>query len=980
MLELVNIKRYYTQKKGPTVKALDDVSLVFPETGMVFVLGKSGSGKSTLLNVIGGLDQATGGDLLIKGKSTKKFKQDEYDSYRNTMVGFIFQEYNILNDFTVGQNIGIALELQGLKASNEKINEILNILDMQGYAHRKPNTLSGGQKQRVAIARALVKNPQIIMADEPTGALDSATGKQLFETLKKLSKDKLVIVVTHDHEFAENYGDRIIEFSDGKVIRDVSKEKNEAQELKTVFSEEGITVTAGYELTTEDLAKINEYLRQNRNKTLIKVLNNDYEFKDTIQPQAYPKTEKLELIKSKMPFKSALKIGASALKHKTGRLVLSIILASTAFSMFGLTDAMASFKRTQSTINTMLDLDIKYSTISKYERIKSPYDDSWTYTRNLRLEDEDLIELQKIDEELEFFPAVTIEYSYTNNFDERPEYGFDLYNFGIGSLVTLTAADLNTAHLTLLAGELPTVTTEAAVPEYVYQGFKKYGYVNAAGFKYKIEKPEDLVGKKLNEQFTITGVFATQLDIERFTSGDTANNEEDLIDYVTIMQIREYLASGFHTSLLVHPSVFNMQVEFNRQYQVPIDSYVNLTSTDYIDLSIYLNRFDRIETLALRDDVVLFNDDITLDNLAPFDIVLSANAYMWQDIPGGLNDSVEAAKNQFIAMIVGTADNDAAIENMLREYYTAYGFASPDDVPAYTTWTGVEQTKYRTYYANELLTTFYDTNPFQPALTGKNQISPLVNARIKNDFDPFSVSFNLASYSGDELNKTLRVVGFTFDYLRFNYAWEDISIFIQENDAPSLRLSRQGAYDLAITYHGNSRTLITKLVNLNNDLLHQKEGLYYRTNNEVSSMINFIGEFIEIISRLFVVAGVIFAIFAALLLLNFITLSVAFKKQEIGILRAIGARGIDVSSIFMNEAGIIASINLIVALIVAIIGARVINHYVGKSINFYLSFINVGLRQFALLILIAFGVAFISSFIPVFRLSRKKPIDAIRMR
>ena len=181
MLELVNIKRYYTQKKGPTVKALDDVSLVFPETGMVFVLGKSGSGKSTLLNVIGGLDQATSGDLIIKGKSTKKFKQNEFDSYRNTMVGFIFQEYNILNDFTVGQNIGIALELQGEKASNGKINAMLELLDMQGYGHRKPNTLSGGQKQRVAIARALVKNPQIIMADEPTGALDSVTGKQLLK-------------------------------------------------------------------------------------------------------------------------------------------------------------------------------------------------------------------------------------------------------------------------------------------------------------------------------------------------------------------------------------------------------------------------------------------------------------------------------------------------------------------------------------------------------------------------------------------------------------------------------------------------------------------------------------------------------------------------------------------------------------------------------------------------------------------------------
>jgi ABC-type antimicrobial peptide transport system permease subunit len=151
-------------------------------------------------------------------------------------------------------------------------------------------------------------------------------------------------------------------------------------------------------------------------------------------------------------------------------------------------------------------------------------------------------------------------------------------------------------------------------------------------------------------------------------------------------------------------------------------------------------------------------------------------------------------------------------------------------------------------------------------------------------------------------------------------------------------------------------------------------------NNEVSYLVENVGDFLEIISRIFVVVGIIFAVFASLLFLNFITLSVAFKKQEIGILRAIGARGIDVATIFMNEAGIIALINLILSFMLAIIAGTTINNYIGKNINIYLSIVNVGLRQLLLLILIAFGVAFISSFIPVFRLSRKKPIDAIRMR
>ena len=165
-------------------------------------MGKSGSGKSTLLNVMGGLDSADSGEIIIKGKSSKEFSTEDFDSYRNTYLGFIFQEYNILEDFNVGTNIAIALKIQGEKVTNEKLNEILNEVDLSGYGKRKTNELSGGQKQRVAIARALVKNPEIIMADEPTGALDSNTGIQVFNTLKKLSKDKLVIVVSHDREFA----------------------------------------------------------------------------------------------------------------------------------------------------------------------------------------------------------------------------------------------------------------------------------------------------------------------------------------------------------------------------------------------------------------------------------------------------------------------------------------------------------------------------------------------------------------------------------------------------------------------------------------------------------------------------------------------------------------------------------------------------------------------------------------------------------
>ena len=225
MLEIRDLVKIYRTKGGESVRALDGVSARFEETGMVFLLGKSGSGKSTLLNLCGGLDTPDEGEIIIRGRSSKNFTASDFDSYRNTCVGFIFQEYNILEELSVEDNIAIALELQGKNKDRARVQEILKEVDLAEYAKRKPNTLSGGQRQRVAIARALVKNPQIIMADEPTGALDSATGKQVLETLKKLSESKLVLVVSHDREFALTYGDRIIELCDGKIVSDVSKRK-----------------------------------------------------------------------------------------------------------------------------------------------------------------------------------------------------------------------------------------------------------------------------------------------------------------------------------------------------------------------------------------------------------------------------------------------------------------------------------------------------------------------------------------------------------------------------------------------------------------------------------------------------------------------------------------------------------------------------------------------------------------------------------
>ena len=221
MLSVKHIVKSY--KTGDFIqKALDDVSVKFRSSEFVCILGSSGSGKTTFLNIIGGLDKYDSGDLIINGKSTKRFKDRDWDSYRNNSVGFIFQSYNLISHISILSNVELGMTLSGVsrKERKEKARDALCRVGLLDHANKKPNQLSGGQMQRVAIARALVNDPDIILADEPTGALDSVTSVQIMDLIKEISKDKLVIMVTHNSELAKEYSSRIISLKDGKIVDD----------------------------------------------------------------------------------------------------------------------------------------------------------------------------------------------------------------------------------------------------------------------------------------------------------------------------------------------------------------------------------------------------------------------------------------------------------------------------------------------------------------------------------------------------------------------------------------------------------------------------------------------------------------------------------------------------------------------------------------------------------------------------------------
>ena len=572
MLEIRGITKIYRSKTGEQVKALDNVSIQFPESGMVFILGKSGSGKSTLLNVMGGLDSYDSGEFIIKGKSSKDFGGSDFDAYRNTFIGFIFQEYNVLDDFTVGANIGLALELQGKKATDKAVNGILAQVDLLNYARRKPNELSGGQKQRVAIARALVKEPEIIMADEPTGALDSNTGKQIFDTLKELSKTKLVLIVSHDRDFAERYADRIIELADGKIIEDVTKHEHQAEKISEGvhrINDNILRIESGYKLTAKDLEMINAYLAKNQGDVLLSGDNRVNEelrsaagiskdgattvFEGTVperdvKVKTYEKG-KTKFIRSRLPMKNAVKMGSSGLKHKKFRLFMTILLSFLSFAMFGLSSSMAAYNKYTAATQSIIDSQIKSAAVTlQTRRIDHWLDtgDSYTGYDGAALNADDIAWLKE-NTDLDFVPVFT---GYASS--QYGEGGFNIsqmmsayssntvYNGKLSGFTTMTEEQLGVTGYQISVGRLPQSSGEIAITEFMYRQFNEYGFVNDE-FSESVEKGKltldsaettGIVGKHitLNQigwqslnsdmrpSFEIVGVINTNFDYTRYAS------------------------------------------------------------------------------------------------------------------------------------------------------------------------------------------------------------------------------------------------------------------------------------------------------------------------------------------------------------------------------------------------------------------------------------------------------------------------------
>ena len=370
MLELKNIYKTYSSKNGVTHRALENVSLKFESKGLCFILGKSGSGKSTLLNLIGGLDDFDRGDIFFNGKSFNSFDESDYNFYRNSCIGFVFQEFNLLDNLSVFENVEIALDLQSKKDDNH-INELLKSLNLYDIRNRKVIDLTGGQKQKVSIARALIKNPRIILADEPTGSLDSENSDEIIHILKDLSKDRLVIIVTHNKDLAYEFSDRIIEIKDGFVLKDLQRKEIDSEKITnpTLVSANLLIVPENKEIKEENINDINATILEKRQDYYILIEQDkrrvmslypnvkeviDDDNKDVFKPYIYDENDKVEETvkhKSNLSMIKGAKLGFASLRQKKIKLfftillsILAVILTGTAsnFTNYILSDAVAS--------------------------------------------------------------------------------------------------------------------------------------------------------------------------------------------------------------------------------------------------------------------------------------------------------------------------------------------------------------------------------------------------------------------------------------------------------------------------------------------------------------------------------------------------------------------------------------------------------------------------------------------------------------
>lgn len=871
MLQLKNISKTYRSKNGVTHRALNDVSLSFGETGLVFIVGRSGGGKSTLLNMIAALDRPDRGEILLYGNSFRDFNNSKLDSYRNTYIGVVFQEYNLIPTLTVYQNIALALGLQS-NESSERVDAAIARAGLEEIKDRKPNEISGGQSQRVAIARAVVKDPKVILADEPTGNLDSKTGREMFDIFKELSKDKLVIIVTHDRDIADELGDRVIEIKDGRVHKDLVRTTELYEPAVDTVGDRLVRVPKGKHLDDLALEEINDIISKTDRDTYIinekdidkvksmnihvknavkldQTDNSTYYFPYRPEPE---ENRQLNLIKSKMPGKVGLKLSLSMLKYKKFRLVMTVIMLILALFLAAVVGVFKFYNFDRAAAKTL--------TSDKYEYILGAK--SGDYIQQTLFSQSDINDLKKTSSEVYeiYSENITPEFIGASESYKKSDKSFDLFEkfYGIAEIEEKPLYDVP-----YVAGEAPKTYTDAVISQIaalflldrgVYPDVSDYG--GLIGKEFKI----------MENRVRICGIYETDID-----------NYEYAKDYAEKYGLDNVYYSGSETD------PYTSQLSER-------DGFV-LVKRGYIENLI--NSYDKYPASATK---VNGSVNLAVNYIAPEDKITNMIYDSGED--GFIIDS---------ALFEGMFDGISYDKEQIAEIITEYNKEEHD-------------------YLIKQQVGMYDDGSHTSLIINGMKIAGVTEGEsgvlyVEKD------SFN--NFVSDDINVRkvlIKTGGSTF-----------------KNESLLKKLKEYGVYP-CMKFYADYTSYSSKL---------------------------------DILSTVLTRTLIMISIAAALLLFSFISSSVRLESRHIGILRGMGARGIDTFKAFGIEGVMITSLALFITLILIAVLFPLIN--LGMSSGYAYHFYSIVINPFAILLIIVTAALITAAAItiPLIRLSRMMPVSAM---
>ena len=866
MIELKNVSKTYKSKKATNTTALNNISIKFPEKGLVFILGKSGSGKSTLLNVIGGLDKYDDGEVIINGKSTKDFKEKDFDAYRNTYMGFIFQEYYLLENYSIEQNIKLPLELQHKKVTEQAIKDALKQVDLEDISKRKTNELSGGQKQRVAIARALIKNPEIILADEPTGNLDTETGEQIWKILKNLSKDKLVIVVSHDDESAEKYADRIIKIKDGSIISDNG--------------------------------------------------NNDN-----------TNTQEYNLLGAKIPFFYSFKLGVSSLWHKKIKLIFSTLLIVFSLICFGIMLSAYSPDLNTKVLELFQENGATDVSVSKYkdkiyyiEFVKSIYGSDQVYREveekrtpidideNFANEVKNKTEMTwnnvyKIDSPSGEAQMIYLE--SLQNEDNMPVY----YCVGNSPLNGLSFMETDNLQFDNVIGKMPEKDDEIMIPTYIADCIIYRG----------------CLAKDINDEKVESKKFLPKNYNEIVNSGKYVNiSNISYLKIVGILDTTDRLSEFSKLKTIKYLDYWTMSSDYDKNdlYDRLFIEISRNQSSLYVN-SAFINR--------IKNEVVTHSSVKTK-------LEYDGNKYIGQGI-AYIDKEIVICNNESSQKISTLNNNEIVIDEETLNIITNSNYFEI-----------YESNKNKYDSKEEILIKYLKDN----SIIGKSIKININNGKLVDDEQEY-VEYKIVGVSFDEISES-------------------------ENINSTIYYSK-GVVEPLMVGKVHCKSLMRKVETLTD--MKKILSLYpVDESDELSSCI-YSDRVIEAksLSYLLIIISkygvVFFLIFASLILMNLINSSMKYRKKEIGILRALGCRSIEIIKMFIYESTILMLIALGGAFLIIPKIINAINTIGIKTLFINIEILKFGTEQMLKIAGIMIIIVILANVIPVRRITKMKPIDAI---